>query len=241
MSNDDNQQNPRDHFRSFFQGDGENVDADHEPYHFGIDPSTFMELCETILHQSEGNITEFGVSTAATLLWAAAQPEAFENSIDILEEARFKLGDWSDEDKAKLTAVEIRQIFYGCEKRKDDPEHHEDHFIPIAQVLRIATNRDDPDWHWTKVQSDYDFELVLTGICEEYHTHTCEGHEGHGEHSFIIAGGGKIRRSRIREDYAERFRDAIERRTVESFREELDALFPSTPEEGGSHAEPGTG
>lgn len=210
----------------FNNGEPEDTEGhdEEEPWR-GIPPETFMELVESLVVQPDV-CTNVGLPSIVMILWMTAQESSYELIHDITEEVRFKLGDWPDDEKAKLHQIEIRQLFFGCEMRLEDPETHKDHSIPIAQILRIGTTAETKEtgWHWSQVVSDYDFELVVQGICDEYHQQVT-GHE----HQSSVVIGSRVVQSTVREQFAEQLRKPKIEREISEFRAELDALFPSTP------------
>ena len=210
--------------------DGHDDDADMENWP-GLSPETWMELCESIISIDVAPDGEgFDLASGVMVLWAAAQDTAFENKIDIRDEIFLKL-DWSEEDKAHLHTVELIQIWYGCSMRNEDPEKHGEHSIPLAQIVRIGsdktTEREEDDWDPRKVMSDYNFDMVIEQIANDHHKgkmHTFQSH-------------GRVISSRVRQSFANHFAKRTEAKVekeVNEFRKELDQLFPSAPEKGGN-------
>jgi hypothetical protein len=168
-----------------------------------IEPTVYMELMMSLLGATVSN--ELTPLTMGEILYAAAQPEATAVEHDILEEVRAELTDWTQSDLAGLKECILVQIELPKEDKHDQ----------VAQIIRLATER---GWHWSQVHSARkNLDDVITMVGARY---IPEGVKG------------KMLRQTGQINLDGNFKKNIEHE-VDSFRAELDRLFPSV-EEGGT-------
>jgi hypothetical protein len=167
-----------------------------------IEPETYMELMMSLLGAAVSN--ELQPLVVGEILYAAAQPATVVVEHDILDEIKAELTDWTQSDLAGLTECILVQMTL--------PKDGEDH--QVAQIIRLATQR---GWHWSQVHSARkNLDNVITEVGARY-----------------VPDGvkGKLLRQTGQINLDGNFKQNIEHE-VDSFRAELDRLFPDVPKGG---------
>jgi hypothetical protein len=181
---------------------------------------TFVELTHSMMVAVA--LGDLYVGQTAHILHACAQPEAWEERLDLTHQVRAGLTDWSEESKGGLIAVEVVQVHFPCyNQHGGKPCKAGGH---VVQMTRIITMTDfNPD----TVASSVNFEDVVIEATTAQHPL--------GDRPDLLKLAGPRRSNRgLREAFTKMFGSDEKRidKEIESFRAELDELFPSTQSKG---------
>jgi hypothetical protein len=192
-----------------------------------IERETFTELLHSMMFAFAQS--QLSLPQTASVVWACAQPTTIEETIDMTEEVRAALNDWSEMDKGMLIAVECVQMTFLC-VNIHGPCKKEKHTVHMTRVIGSM------DWEPENVSSVHDFSEVIMQATMSHHPDPAQGKlvsNRKGRYNDLIGA--------FRDMFLEQPENTIDKE-IDEFRAELDKLFPSAPstptEKGGSDDSP---
>jgi len=182
-----------------------------------IERETYTEIVHSMVYAMA--IREMNLVQITAILYACAQESTTEEALDITQQVRERLTDWSQEDRGRIIAIEMIIVKFKCQKLHG-PCKKGEHAMMLTRIIGTQ------EWRPEKVSSSVDFnEAVLDAM------HTIRP-SADGETAKVIHNRGLSHT--LSGLFAEMFGEETEtiEDKVRDFASELDALFPSNPQPG---------
>lgn len=187
---------------------------------------TFIEVTHSMVMALA--IHDLDIAQIAMLLHQCADAKATEETLDITQEVRAALDDWSEESKGHIIGIEVVHIRMPCHNghlnEDGSPGPCEKGFHTL-QMTRVICG---PQWDPNRIGSRHRFDDVIVKIATAMHPE-------HGKSPLILGRRTAIGEHGLKEAFNRTFGEQAEKidRAVEDFRAELDKLFPSVnPQQG---------
>jgi len=177
---------------------------------------TYRELTHSMLFALAQR--QLSLPQITSVLYACAQPTTEENVIDVTQEVRAALTDWSEQNKGMLIGVETVQLTFQC-VNIHGPCKKGRHTVNMTRVIGSM------EWEPEQVQSSLDFNDVIVQTTMQHHP---DGPDTKGKVVSHAAGGQADLIGYFRDMFAAQ-PDQVVEKEISEFRAELDALFPSVP------------
>jgi hypothetical protein len=166
--------------------------------------------------------SELKIGQVASVLFACAQTDTTEETIDLTKEVRKRQTEWPQESKGRLIAIECVRLTFRCQNIHG-PCDRGVHQVMMTRI--IGSNL----WKPESVVSQHNFDQVVLEETQAQHN------TGDKDDKFVVSRGrGATLMGAFAEMFAKEAEETIDSK-IDDFRAELDALFPSTQtKEGGS-------
>lgn len=181
-----------------------------------ISRETYTELVHAMLFAVAKG--ELQIGQISSVLFATAQSDTIEETIDLTKDVRHRLTDWSQESKGRLIAIECVRLTFRCQNIHG-PCKLGKHQVMMTRIMGSTT------WRPESIVSQHDFDQVVLEATQAQHN---TDPDGEVDRFVVSRGRGVGLADAFAEMFAREAEETIDTK-IDDFRAELDALFPSTP------------
>lgn len=191
-----------------------------------VQRETYIEITHSMVMALA--MDDLNIAQIAMLLHQCADAKATEETLDITNQVRDALDDWSEEHKGYIVGIELVHIKMPCHNghpREDGTPGPCTKGYHTLQMTRVIGG---PQWDPARIGSRHRFEDVIVRI-------SSEAHPEHGKDPLILGRRRPVGDYSLKEAFSRQFGEQAQKvdKLVEDFRAELDALFPSVnPQQG---------